>query len=413
MVSLDLPQYPPEGEPAILLYLERCLFAGFAVVMLSFGVFITLTLACLYAMLFHPLNGKRHWPLIGFIALLSLGSTVFVVTNYIWSQLMWIDARAYPGGPPAFFTEQFGVWINTVSNSALAFNNFLLDALLLWRCYTVWNRRLWIVLVPICAWIATGVLAVLSIYESAKPGATDPFLAVKFARPYFCACLGLNVILTTLIVSRLLYMRKQMRGLGKQHSRVFTSMVALIVDSALPYTLVSVFFIFTITYEKNMHIQYSSAFAVPLVGGVLWIVSMCILLRAALGRGFQTQSQAPQRSGLDFWSPSRPVSTMFIPMQAAAMNDTKRFSDYKQINDDIELGKPTFQPSAMSATRSETSSVTLPVSPRQTYHLPRRIERRPEFARSQQDMQQDYELRLAYDTDERDSIPPAPTRQFH
>jgi len=28
MVSLNLPQYPPEGEPAILLYLERCLFAG-------------------------------------------------------------------------------------------------------------------------------------------------------------------------------------------------------------------------------------------------------------------------------------------------------------------------------------------------------------------------------------------------
>lgn len=307
-------------------------------------------------------------------------------------------------------------------------------------------------LVPICAWIATGgdfnvqsalspylphitVLAVLSIYESAKPSATDPFLAVKFARPYFCACLGLNVILTSLIVSRLLYMRKQMHGLGKQHSRVFTSMVALIVDSALPYTLVSVFAIFTITYEKNMHIQYSSAFAVPLVGGVLvrlqtffhsarapklmlsflqWIVSMCILLRAALGRGFQTQSQqAPQRSGLDFWSPSRPVSTMFTPMHATMMNDTKQFSEYKPINDDVELGKPAFQTFGMSTTRSETSSVTLPVSPRQTYHLPRRIERRPDFARSQHDMQQDYELRLAYDTDERESIPPAPTRQFH
>lgn len=41
-----------------------------------------------------------------------------------------VARTAYPGGPPAFFTEQFGVWINTVSNSALAFNNFLLDALL-------------------------------------------------------------------------------------------------------------------------------------------------------------------------------------------------------------------------------------------------------------------------------------------
>lgn len=113
------------------------------------------------------------------------------------------------------------------------------------------------------------VLAILAIRESAKPGATDPFLAAKFARPYFATCLGLNVILTVLIVARLLHMRKQMSGLGKQHSRVFTSMAGLIIESALPFTLVSVFAIVTITYEKNQHIQFSSAFAVPLVGGVL------------------------------------------------------------------------------------------------------------------------------------------------
>lgn len=38
-----------------------------AIVMFTFGIFVTLTLACLYAMIFHPLNGKRHWPLIIFI----------------------------------------------------------------------------------------------------------------------------------------------------------------------------------------------------------------------------------------------------------------------------------------------------------------------------------------------------------
>ena len=61
--------------------------------------------------------------------MLFCGASVFMVTNYAWSQIMFIDARAYPGGPPAFFSQQFGIWINTVSNSALTINNFMLDAL--------------------------------------------------------------------------------------------------------------------------------------------------------------------------------------------------------------------------------------------------------------------------------------------
>ncbi|KAH7107311.1 hypothetical protein BKA62DRAFT_682985 [Auriculariales sp. MPI-PUGE-AT-0066] len=405
MVSFDLPQFPPEGEPAILLFLERSLFAGFAIVMFTFGIFVTLTLACLYAMLFHPLHGRRHWALIFFILLLFLGSTVFVVTNYIWSQLMWIDARAYPGGPPAFFSEQFGIWINTVSNSALAFNNFLLDALLLSRCLTFWNRRMYIIFVPFCAWIASAVLAVLTIRESAT--GKNPFTATKYAIPYFATCLGFNVLVTVLIVSRLLYMRKQVSGLGKQHSRVFTSMVALIVDSALPYTLISVFVIFTITYKKNEHITYSSAFAVPLVGGALWIVSMCILLRAALGRGFQpqTEQQAGKVSGLDFWSPSRPVSTMFSPMQAAVLAEQKHYDSNYNKMDEFEMVVPRSHVIRPSGTHSETSSMTLPISPHQTYHLPRRMEGRTSSAmpRSQRDMQSDYELRLAYDIPEEES----------
>lgn len=40
-----------------------------------------------------------------------------------------LSIPGYPGGPPAFFSEQFGIWINTVSNSALTINNVMIDSL--------------------------------------------------------------------------------------------------------------------------------------------------------------------------------------------------------------------------------------------------------------------------------------------
>lgn len=109
-------------------------------------------------------------------------------------------------------------------------------------------------------------MAVLTLKQSVEPGST-PWLARSFAVPYFSLCLGLNVVLTSLIVVRLLYMRRRLRGLGKQHTRVYTSLAAVVVDSALPYTLVSAFVIVTIAMDDT-YINYAGAFAVPMLGGV-------------------------------------------------------------------------------------------------------------------------------------------------
>lgn len=93
---------------------------------------------------------------------------------------------------------------------------------------------------------------------------------------------------------------------------------------------------------------------------------------------------------------------------AHAQNKQRDYSDFKHMEDDedLELGKPKPLAGDHSAF-SETSSMTLPVSPRNTYHLPRRVERRTDMTvRSTRDMQEDYELRLAYDMEE-----PAPPPQ--
>ncbi|KZV99145.1 hypothetical protein EXIGLDRAFT_762913 [Exidia glandulosa HHB12029] len=428
-VLLSFPSYPPPGEGPVELFLERCLFAGLCIVMLTYGVYLTITIGCLYLMLCHPLNGRRRWSLILYILMLFCGATVFMVTNYAWSQLIFIDARAFPGGPPAFFATQFGIWVNTVSNSALTVNNLMVSSLVLWRCFVIWNYNKLVVLVPFLTLIATAVMGVLTIKQSVEPG-TTPWLARGFAIPYFSLCLGLNILLTTLIVSRLLYMRTKVRGLGKQHARVYSSLAAVIVDSALPYTLVSALVIVTLTMDENAYVNYSSTFAVPMLGGVEWIVSMLILLRAAFGRGFQPESNLkPEPSGLDFWSPSRPMSTMITPgamnpdYQDSTLNlDRKRRSaaqvhtirppppstlemyDMEQQQQQQQQQYTTKQQQQQRVryeSEDQEQEQEEPSSPR-PYHLPLRVDRRPDFVRSMRsapDLHTQFDRRQRYDSD--------------
>ena len=43
--------------------------------------------------------------------------------------MIFIERRNYPGGPPAFFVENFDYWANTVSDAAMLINSLLVDGL--------------------------------------------------------------------------------------------------------------------------------------------------------------------------------------------------------------------------------------------------------------------------------------------
>ena len=72
-----------------------------------------------------------------------------------------------------------------------------------------------------------------------------------FSLPYFALSMSLNVLLTVLLIWRLIYMRHQLKkSLGSDHTRLYTTLATMILESALPYGLIS--FIFIVLYgTKN------------------------------------------------------------------------------------------------------------------------------------------------------------------
>lgn len=62
--------------------------------------------------------------------------------------------------------------------------------------------------------------------------------------------LGLNIILTGMLVGRLLYMRhKIVQSLPSHHGKSYTNIIAMILESATPYGIVS--FVFLVPYARG------------------------------------------------------------------------------------------------------------------------------------------------------------------
>ncbi|KAH7107371.1 hypothetical protein BKA62DRAFT_667527 [Auriculariales sp. MPI-PUGE-AT-0066] len=214
-----------------------------------------------------------------YTTLLLCGATVFTASNWKWAEVLFITRRDYPGGPSHAFYDLFADPANVIGNIVLFVNTALVESLLLWRLYIIWEAKFWIMIVPAIWFVATIGLAVLTCVRSSVPG-VDPRVAVSFAVPYFVSSALLNITLTILIASRLLYLRRQLNG-GSASSTYFSVASLLIESSVLQSVLgltLGICFVFDIA---------STAFLAPLLGEVVCIGPMMILMRVAWGSGFQ------------------------------------------------------------------------------------------------------------------------------
>ncbi len=82
----------------------------------------------------HRSNGRlRSWFLLGYVFLLFLMGTVNLACNTKMTQLMFIDNRAFPGGPNAWFFANYNNTNNTTGNASYIIANFLAYGLLVRR----------------------------------------------------------------------------------------------------------------------------------------------------------------------------------------------------------------------------------------------------------------------------------------
>ncbi|PBK87116.1 hypothetical protein ARMGADRAFT_939446 [Armillaria gallica] len=283
--------------------LERSIYYGIIFKAILYGIDFYMYFHSVYLFMVAGGSARSHshglYVVVGGTLLALL--TISTFANIVFAEFMWIDHRDIFGGPLGYLNANSAVWWQTLGTVASQMSFFLGDALLLYRCYIIWDSTFSIIVCPLLLYLGALAMAILLTVQSAIPG-SNFFRGkiVDFGVPWASLSVALNAIVTILIIIRILKVRHQLQAaLGHNEAlsdtiRMYTGVLALLVESVFPYSLFGV--VFAITYGKNMDVAPAFTF----IWGTFGAMSpQIIIFRVALGQGW-TQQMASQLSSIMF-----------------------------------------------------------------------------------------------------------------
>ncbi|KIJ64927.1 hypothetical protein HYDPIDRAFT_89869 [Hydnomerulius pinastri MD-312] len=275
------------NENAQTLFAERCWLQGVMVSSVAYGISVSL-----YVMSFHLLvrnstrvEFKKRLPLLIYITVAFILGTIFMVTLAAFTQMAFIDNRDYPGGPNAYENNMFSIPVDDVGNASFVLTNWLADALVVWRCKVIYQGcrvPIWIVMLLPCLMLAASIA--MGIMFLIQVSTTNPYVTsnINFTLPYLSISLALNIIVTIAIVLRLLTLRYRIVSvLGATYGTQYTSIAAMIIESAALYSVLSVAFLVLFgigNAVSEVFLQSLSQFQI--------IATLLIAFRVAQGKGW-------------------------------------------------------------------------------------------------------------------------------
>ncbi|KAF8841497.1 hypothetical protein BDN67DRAFT_1010570 [Paxillus ammoniavirescens] len=222
--------------------------------------------------------------------------SIWLVTQVIFNERMWIEFRDYPGGPGQYWADHISDWYTDFGSTAQIMLQLMTDALMIYRCRIVWNSYR-IIIVPSILWVATLALGVALDWVSSSPGG-DLFsgLASRLGMAYYSTTVFLNAAVTGIICYRMVYhAMKLKKHLGHEHASGYFNVVSVIVESVLPYSLSGIAFLisFGTGSESSMTFYF------------LYICGMCIspqmlILRVIKGRAWDKDAGERQGTSIKF-----------------------------------------------------------------------------------------------------------------
>ncbi|KAK0201390.1 hypothetical protein DFS33DRAFT_1385696 [Desarmillaria ectypa] len=283
------------------LWFEQAVNATVHIEAITYGTQLATVFLAVYHFL-HSEKKKYVWQSITYVGLLLLSSTIYTACNIYSNEMAWIDERGYPGGPLHYQRGQSNTATIVVANAAAGAITFLANVYMqIWRCYILY-RGLWMsVVLPALLLLPStrelfGTMGIFLVLQLALPGAAIWGSRIaKFSIPYWAFSITFTLIITLMIVARVMLMRRRIQAvLGPEYRRAYTGIAAMLIECALPSTLISFF----------------SIVFIPLIM-VEAMTPQLIIIRVVRGYGLSTEAVATtsgQISGMQFCKSFPPVT---------------------------------------------------------------------------------------------------------
>ncbi|KAJ6535091.1 hypothetical protein B0H19DRAFT_1184935 [Mycena capillaripes] len=215
--------------------------------------------------------------------------------------------------------------------------------ILIYRCYLVWGRNVWVVILPFLMSLATVACGVglIGLVLSINPSAPQaPAAIVPVGTAGFSLSLCLNFIVSALIVGRIWHVSRQNHRHGIAHSvSSVQGAIGIVVESGLLFLVAQ--FVFVVLFAIAHPAQ---AVLVPVATQIYGISPTLIIVRVGMGASYEQTMTAGSSSG--------PVSGLRIGVGT--------FGQQRRSVSDRTAHDTRYTDFEMSHTQKERSSISLP-----------------------------------------------------
>ncbi|KAF8833683.1 hypothetical protein BDN67DRAFT_976479 [Paxillus ammoniavirescens] len=240
--------------------------------------------------------------------------SVWVITQAIFGDKIWIQQSKYPGGPGKYWSDHMSDWYMDFASTSVIVLQLMTDALMIHRCRIVWNSYR-VIIVPSILWVTTLALGLAVLWASCSPGG-DLFsgLASRLGMAYYSTTVFLNAAVTGIICYRMVYHAVKVRKqLGNEYAAVYFDVISVIVESVLPYTISGLAFLVSFGIGSPTSVMFCCVYIL-----VMCISPQMLILRVIKGRAWNKDTGEPRGTSIKF-SPDSTGPSRFLDESAASV----------------------------------------------------------------------------------------------
>ncbi|KAH6905140.1 hypothetical protein BKA70DRAFT_1431226 [Coprinopsis sp. MPI-PUGE-AT-0042] len=242
---------------------------------------------------FKPLHQLHHKMLVAALLMFVFGS--LDVAFHLRHNL-----DAFVGAPnPQAVLDHFNDtsnWINVMKMAAYVMQTFVGDAILLYRCWIIYNRGWMVVALPALLWLGCTACGAMTIYVEATLDTDGALLNAKNLIPFITSMLSLtlamNLLTTGLIVHRIWRVQRRLkrRSTYTNIDSPLSRVLVVMIESGLMYTA-SIVILFGL-YMAGHNGQYGVSNSVVQIIGITFN-----LIITSVDRASQHNSASASASG--------------------------------------------------------------------------------------------------------------------
>ncbi|KAJ6559927.1 hypothetical protein B0H19DRAFT_944743 [Mycena capillaripes] len=302
---------------------DQATFLGFGLEGVAYGIHVILFGIAVSLLTSKAPKGASIKPIFTASCLLFCLSTVHFAINF---NNVYTSTMVHPRPHIAEETH-----LLAGADSIFILSDFFSQLVLVYRCYLVWNKNPWVVILPVlvafgsasCGFAVIGL--VLSIDPTAPQAPAD---IVPFGDASFAMSLILNFCSSTLIVGRLWWLAREHEVPGISRSKgILRQVTGVIIESGLLFLATQ--FVFVILFAIAHPAQ---ALVEPMAVQIYAISPLLIVVRIGMGKSYEQTTTTREPSTVTSGS------LRFVSFSKKAKTGTTTSTSGNMSGHDVELG---------------------------------------------------------------------------